>query len=245
MQRYKIVLSYDGTNYYGWQSQPKNISVQSTIEYVLHKLSGETIRVHGSGRTDKGVHARRQVAHFDMKKAFEGKALARAFNALLPDDIRVLSARKVPDAFHARHDVKGKEYRYFIWNSEVLPPFRRCYRTHVRSPLDVPAMRKAALLLAGRHNFRSFCAARYKGEENFVRDLRKLSVSKKGAEIIITAESAGFLYKMVRSITGHLVRVGKGRIEPADTVKILKAANRTQHVETALPTGLFLWNVRY
>ncbi len=245
MQRFKITISYDGTEYFGWQVQPEDVSVQGTIEKALHELSGESIKVHGSGRTDQGVHARGQVAHFDIEKKFTERGMMRALNALLPEDIRILSSKKVCDSFHARKTVKTKEYRYFIWNDEVLPPFQRSYRTHVRTPLDVDKMAKAAKYLVGRHSFKSFSANRRKEEGSYVRDLYRLDVKKKGSEIVIIAQGSGFLYKMVRSIAGYLIRVGKGKAKPAETKKILKAEKRTQHVETAPPQGLFLWKVRY
>lgn len=245
MQRHKITLSYDGTGYFGWQVQPREVSVQGSLEQALNDLSSETIKVHGSGRTDQGVHARRQVAHFDMAKDFGEKQLARALNAVLPEDIRVLSSARVDQSFHARKSVTGKEYRYLIWNHEVMPPFLRKYRSHVRTALDLESMADAAGDLTGLNDFRSFCSSRYKEERNFVRDLRRLDVSKKGSEITIIAEGSGFLYKMVRSLAGYLIKVGKGGADPSGTKDILQAKERTHLVETAPPNGLFLWNVKY
>lgn len=245
MQRHKIIISYDGTMYAGWQAQAENISIQETIEKALLRLSGESIRVHGSGRTDKGVHARKQVAHFDIEKYFEEKQMARALNAVLPEDIRVLDSKKVPSSFNARKNVKKKEYRYFIWNREVMPPELRLYRTHIRTELNVGLMQAAADYLVGEHDFRSFCIARYPEESDYVREVLSLKVSRKGGEIVIGAISYGFLYKMVRSIAGYLIKVGKGRVAPCETKTVLKARKRTEHVETAPPQGLFLWHVSY
>lgn len=245
MQRYKVTIAYDGTDYFGWQIQPNNVSVQGTIENALFKLSGERIKVHGSGRTDQGVHARAQAAHFDIDKSFTEKALTRAMNAVLPEDIRILNSQKVSRTFHARKDAKNKEYRYFIWNNEVMPPCLRKYRTHIRTALDIDAMQEAAASLVGLHDFSSFCSKRYAEEEDFVRNLLTLNVKKKGNEIVVTARSEGFLYKMVRSITGYLLNVGKGKVRPAQTSKVLAGRKRTQHVQTARPEGLFLWKVTY
>lgn len=245
-QRFKIIISYEGTDYCGWQVQPNGVSIQGCLESVITRLSGEEIRVFGSGRTDQGVHARHQVAHFDMLKPMTAKALTRAMNALLPADIRILRTAKVSQDFHARKSAISKEYRYMIWNSEILPPFLRRYRTHIRSKLDADAMREAAEYMVGKHNFRSFCVVRYDGENDFVRELNELTVTRKGSEIIITAKSRGFLYKMVRSMAGYLIKVGKGGVkQPADIKAVLKSNTRTQHVETAPPEGLFLWNVIY
>lgn len=245
MQRFKTCVSYDGAKYSGWQVQPRDVSVQGTIEAALKELSGEIVKVHGSGRTDQGVHARHQFAHFDLEKKFSGKALRRALNALLPDDIRILNAVKVPDSFHARYSAVSKEYRYFIFNAEVMPPMVRAYRTHVRSALDIGAMQLVAKQLVGEHDFSAFSASGNKSIDNYVRNLFELKVSKRGSEIVITAKSNGFLYKMVRSIAGCLIKAGKGQITPKQVAEVLKSRKRTQHVETAKPQGLFLWNVSY
>ncbi len=243
--RYKITVSYDGTAYSGWQVQPRNRTVQQEIEKALNQITGEKIRVHGSGRTDKGVHARAQVAHFEMEKNVAVKSLRIGLNALVDDDIRIINlAKTVPD-FDARRHASSKEYRYFIWNADLVPPPLRMYRTHVPSPLDVKRMRRAAKQLIGRHDFAAFTANAGRELETTIRHLTELRIVKRGSEIAIVAKANGFLYKMVRSLAGFLVRVGDGSIEPGEAKSILASKNRTCKVATAPPEGLFLWRVTY
>lgn len=246
MPRWRIDLSYDGTDYGGWQVQPGTTkTVQATVEKALSILAGTPVKVHASGRTDSGVHARLQVCHADVEKRIEPDRLRRSMNALTPPDVRVLRAFHVPPDFHARRSVREKEYRYFIWNGEVMPPFLRRYRLHVSRPLDVAAIRSAAKSLIGRHDFASFTANPNREVATTVRAVTRLNVRKRGNEITISVAGEGFLYKMVRSLVGFLLKVGDGRMQPADAERILDARLRTAHVETAPPQGLFLWNVRY
>lgn len=245
MQRFKISVAYDGTNYFGWQVQPKDVTIQSAIESVLNQLSGEDIKVHGSGRTDQGVHARKQFAHFDIERTFTARKMRTALNALLPADIRVGVTEKVSSEFHARYSTTGKQYRYFIWNAHDVPPFLRLYRTHVRTSLDTDAMAEAASYLTGEHDYTAFTANSNTVVESAVRTVNQLEVRRKGSEIVIIADGSGFLYKMVRSLAGFLIKVGKGVAEPAEAAEVLASGKRTEHVQTALPQGLFLWNVRY
>ncbi|OGV61398.1 MAG: tRNA pseudouridine(38-40) synthase TruA [Lentisphaerae bacterium RIFOXYA12_FULL_48_11] len=244
-KRYKISIAYDGSEYAGWQIQPDNMTVQEQLEKAIEQLTNEKVKIHGSGRTDQGVHARRQVAHFDLEKPFKTGVLKKALNAILPADIRVMKIDIVYSSFHARRSAVSKEYRYFIWNAEIVPPFLRKYRTHVRKKLDIAAMRKAAVHLRGRHDFASFTANTRKEIDGKVRNLMKLTVTKRGSEIIIAAKSEGFLYKMVRSLAGFLIRVGEGALSPDDALSILYSKLRTAKVPTAHPEGLFLWRVDY
>lgn len=245
VRRYRIVVSYDGTAYAGWQIQPNGVTIQEKLEAALHQLTGETIKVHGSGRTDQGVHARKQVAHFDLQKRFPVRSLPRAMNSILPPDIRVMNAARAHAAFDARRHATGKEYRYFIWNAEIMPPVHRLYKARIRNPLDVAAMRAAAALLEGKHDFAAFTANSDREMETTVRELYDLKITRRGHEIIIRARGSGFLYKMVRSLAGYLIRVGEGAATPAETRAILHSRTRTAHVPTARACGLFLWNVWY
>lgn len=245
MTRYRLDISYDGTGYAGWQVQPKDMTVQEKLETAVKELTGEEAKLHGSGRTDQGVHARRQVAHVDLEKKQTPSKFKVGLNALLPDDIRVLKIIKVSSDFHARKSVVSKEYRYFIWNSEILPPFLRNYRTHVKNKLDVALMKKAAAALKGNNDFAAFTANPNREVESTVRELMELKVSRKGSEIVIVARGTGFLYKMVRSLAGFLVRVGEGAEPPSEAAVILASKERTSRVPTARPQGLFLWNVKY
>jgi tRNA pseudouridine38-40 synthase len=245
MSRYKLTIAYDGSEYAGWQAQPVDRTIQRVIEEALCRLTGERAGCYGSGRTDSGVHARGQVAHVDLARPAAPDKLVRGLNALLPADIRILNARKVPPTFHARRSVRRKEYRYFIWNAPVLPPFYRRYRTHVRTPLNVGAMREAAKHLEGEHDFAAFTANPNRPVKSTTRRLEQLRVTEKGNEIIIVARSDGFLYKMVRSLCGFLIRVGEGAVAPQETAAVLASRTRTARVPTAPPQGLFLWHIRY
>jgi tRNA pseudouridine38-40 synthase len=245
MTRLKITVSYDGAAYAGWQVQPNGVTVQEKLETALNRLTGEKVKVHGSGRTDTGVHARAQVAHVDLERAMPLKTITRALNGMLPPDIRVLKVETASSTFHARRSVRIKEYRYFIWTGKVMPPFVRRYRTHVAAALGVAAMQAAAALLVGRHDFSAFTANPNRRVESTVRTLQGLRVTKRGSEVVIAARADGFLYKMVRSLAGFLIRVGQGDLTPADATRILASKERTARVPTAPASGLFLWNVTY
>lgn len=244
-QRFRMTVAYDGTRYSGWQIQPHHPTIQFEIERVVHKVTGEAVRADSSGRTDAGVHARGQVVHFDLTGKPDLRKLMIGFNALLPDDIRVLSIRKAARDFHSRISATGKEYRYFIWNDRVMLPFLRHYRAHERRPLNVKAMNEAAVQLVGRNDFAAFSANPHREINGTVRHVRALKVVKRGSEVVIIARGDGFLYKMVRSLAGFLIRVGTGELEPRSAKAILASATRTARVPTAPPQGLFLWKVSY
>ncbi|MGI6087682.1 MAG: tRNA pseudouridine(38-40) synthase TruA [Kiritimatiellia bacterium] len=242
---FRFKLAYDGTAYGGWQIQPNAVTIQSMIEQALGQLAGTKIKLHGSGRTDRGVHAMGQVAHCTLPTDHQPDELLRSLNGLLPPDIRVMNAMRCSPRFHARRSATSKEYRYFIWNDAVMPPVLRHYRTHVRQPLDTTAMQAAATRLEGRHDFAAFTANPNRLVESTVRDLYRLQVRRRGAEIVIIARADGFLYKMVRSLAGFLIRVGTGAVPEQTTDAILQSRKRTAHVPTAPPQGLFLWRVYY
>ena len=243
--RYRMCVAYDGAAYSGWQTQPNHRTIQGELERVLLELTSQRERIHCSGRTDAGVHAREQVVHFDLAAPIVPKKLQLGFNALLEPDIRVLSIRKAAPDFHARFAAKGKEYRYFIYNADILLPFLRNYRAHVRMKLDVEAMNKAAKLLVGNNDFAAFSANPHREVDGTVRHLRSLRIRRRGAEVCIVAKGDGFLYKMVRSLAGFLIRVGAGDLPPASATDILHSKLRTARVPTAHPQGLFLWKVTY
>ena len=243
--RYKLVVAYDGTAYAGWQVQPNGLAVQAVLERTVAQLTGETPKAHGSGRTDQGVHARGQVAHLDLARDWQPAALHRALNAVLPADVRILQVGRVPETFHARRSATGKEYRYFIWNGPILPPDRRLYCAHVRKPLDVVLMREAAALLVGRHDFAAFAANPNREIESTTRRVDRLAVLKSGYAVTVVARGEGFLYRMVRSLAGFLIRVGEGAEPPARAREILASRVRTARVPTAPAQGLFLWRVWY
>lgn len=244
-RRFRMVVAYDGTAYGGWQVQPNNTSVQAELEQAIEQLTGERPRVHSSGRTDTGVHALGQVAHFDLHRRVDTGKFQVGLNALLPDDIRVLRLTRTRTDFHARYDATGKEYRYFIWNAPVLRPDLRQYRAHERRPLDVAAMREAAARLVGKHDFAAFSANPHREINGTVRTLTALEVRRRGNELMIVARGDGFLYRMVRSLAGFLIRVGRGEVTPATATEILHSKVRTARVPTAPPQGLFLWRVMH
>jgi tRNA pseudouridine38-40 synthase len=241
----RFTVAYDGTAYGGWQVQPGVPTIQEQLETVLERLTGSRPKVHGSGRTDQGVHALGQVAHADLQGAMTPRALQRAMNALLPPDIRVTACGPAAADFHARRSARWKEYRYFIWNGPVLPPHVRLYRAHIIRPLDVKAMREGARHLVGRHDFAALTANPNRIVESTVREITRLDVLKKGAELAVVVRGDGFLYKMVRSIAGVLIRIGEGALPPGAMAEIRDSRVRTARVPTAHAKGLFLWRVGY
>jgi tRNA pseudouridine38-40 synthase len=245
--RYKIKVSYDGTNYSGWQVQPRHRTVQGELERLLTQMTGQKkrIRVESSGRTDAGVHARAQAAHFDLEKPIDPGYFQRGLNAQLDRDIRIMTFDKVSSDFHARFSAVGKEYRYFIYNGRIVPPTKRLYCLQEQRPLDIGQMRRAAKLLTGEHDFAPFSANPNRELDGTVRTIHSFLIRKHGADITLEVQGNGFLYKMVRSLTGFLIRVGIGDLEPHAVHDILDHGKRTAVVPTAQPQGLFLWKVFY
>jgi len=245
-QRYKITVAYDGTNYAGWQVQPGKTTVQGEIESAIEKMVGRHIRIHHSGRTDSGVHAKGQVAHFDLKEPVDAGRFMNGLNAHLDYDIRIMKMEKVRPDFNARYDAVSKEYRYFIWNGDSVPPELRLYRLHERRKLDIKAMRKAAEQLVGQHDFAAFTANPQREIEGTVKTITKITISRtREGDVTLCVVGEGFLYKMVRSIAGFLLRVGIGELTPEDAKRFLKAGVRTNEVPTVKSLGLFLWRVDY
>ena len=244
VQRWKCVCAYDGGHFDGWQSQPGGGAVQDVIERCLQSILDRDVRIHGSGRTDAGVHAHGQVFHFDAEWKHGPVKLAAAFRGGLPRSIQVRSVCVAPGDFHARFSARGKVYFYQLHRGSA-DPFLDPYCWSVPRSLAVEAMRAAAQCLAGQHDFRAFSASNGVHKENTVRCLRRLEVTARGARLRITAEADGFLYKMVRSLVGVLVAVGQGKLTPAEVETILHSARRTHAVQTAPAQGLFLARVLY
>lgn len=243
-QRWRCTCAYDGGALAGWQSQPGGQSVQDLIEARLAVVIGRPVRIHGSGRTDAGVHAVAQVFHFDAAWRHGPAKLLAALRTGLPPAIQVKSARPVRADFHARFSAKGKRYEYRLYLGDA-DPFERPYSWSVFRPLDLDAMAAAAAVLRGRHDFRAFAAENGTERESTVRDLRRLEIRRRGRRVRIIAEADGFLYKMVRSLVGVLVSVGEGRLSLAEVKALLAGARRTPAVHTAPPQGLFLVKVFY
>ncbi|HET7578397.1 MAG TPA: tRNA pseudouridine(38-40) synthase TruA [Bacillales bacterium] len=245
MPRLKSTLAYDGTNFSGWQVQPSGRTVQGVIEAALKRMhKGCEVRITGSGRTDAGVHARGQVFHFDSELDIPAEGWRKALNSLLPDDIQILKVEPVSREFHARFDVRKKEYRYRILRSEQPDVFRRHYTYHFPHALDQSRMEKAAEQLVGEHDFSTFCAANTDVKTK-IRCLETLEVIKQHDELVFRLAGNGFLYQMVRIIVGTLIEVGSGKRSPENVSQILAAKERTLAGPTAPGCGLTLWEVTY
>lgn len=238
----KLTVAYDGTRYGGWQRQPNRVTIQQLVEQAASKLARKRVVVHGSGRTDAGVHARTQVASCSFATHLTMAILCRALNANLPDDIRVTRVEEVGAKFHARVSATAKEYRYQIDAGMIADPFLRAYAWHRPWRLDLPAMRRAARMLVGRHDF---TALSVKSKRRPVRTIKRLTLTERGNLLTIAVTANGFLYKMVRSIVGALVKVGEGRLTADELRELMRARKRTPAVETAPAHGLFLWKVDY
>jgi tRNA pseudouridine38-40 synthase len=244
MRNIMLTLCYDGTDFHGWQRQPRLRTVQQTLEDALQHLTGASQRTSASGRTDAGVHALGQVVHFLTASRHDCPTFVRGLNALLPRDVRVLEAREMTQAFHATLDARSKRYRYVIDNGNVACPFQLRYSWHVRPPLDAAVMNSAGRSLLGRHDFRSF-ETDWPNRTSSVRTILDLTVERAGDALAIEVEADGFLYNMVRSIAGTLVLVGAGKRPQSWVGEVLAAENRIAAGPTAPPQGLFLVRARY
>jgi tRNA pseudouridine38-40 synthase len=246
--KFKLVIAYDGTCYEGWQVQKTGTGVQEKVETALAKLFPSAPRLHGSSRTDTGVHALGMVAHFEIPAVefkMSTRKLALALNAWLPEDIRVLSAARAPKGFHARFDAAGKQYRYFVWNHTAMNPLLRHSAWQVTRPLNLKAMRAAAPLFVGRHDFKSFAASRNYEMESTVRKLARCDIRKNGRLLTFIIQGDGFLYKMCRGIVGTLVQIGLGKFTADEIRPMLAKKDRRVAGMTAPAHGLVLWKVFY
>lgn len=243
-RRVLFIFEYLGTRYAGWQRQPNAVAIQQVIEEALEKITQTPATLIASGRTDAGVHALALPAHADLATRITDAGLVRALNALLPHDIVAKEARTVPNDFHARYSALDKTYRYVILNRVLPSAFDHGRVWHFRSPLGVDAMRAAAARLTGERDFSSFrsagCASKHP-----VRDLKRLTVEKQGDFAVLTFTGSGFLKQMARNITGTLVEVGRGAMNPDDMDRILAARDRTAAGPCAPAEGLTLVEVTY
>ena len=240
------MLAYDGTAYSGYQLQDNGVAVQQRLEEALAYINRSPVRVFGCSRTDAGVHAKGFCAHFDLNVPIPPKNLVRAMNSQLPEDIRVMRAAFAKPDFNARNDAKGKEYRYFVYQADILPPHLAPFWTFCHRPLDLKAMQDAAARFIGRHDFVSFAANPHRDLETTVRNIFDFTVKRCGPRYTFSVKGDGFLYKQVRSMVGFLLSVGKGNEKPVAVTELLEAAApRTARVETAPGRGLFLWKVCY
>jgi len=247
LKNFKLTIQYDGTEYNGWQRQKNtNRTIQQIIEKALKEILQQKIVLTGAGRTDTGVHAQAQVANFKTNKKVVLDKLHKGLNSLLPQDIRITHIQQVPLSFHSRFDVKEKTYRYTTLNQPYSDVFLRRYVYHYSlAGLDVKKMKKAARLLVGKHDFSSFKITGNSSSRSNIRDIKKLSVSKKGDYIFIDISGEGFLHKMIRGIAGTLMEIGRGKLAPESLKKILGAKNRKAAGPTAPACGLCLIKVKY
>jgi len=244
----KLTIAYDGTQYSGWQIQKVGIGVQEKVEAALAKLFPTHPRLHSSSRTDTGVHALGMVAHFEAPRTdykLKSKKLQLALNAWLPGDIRITSVSSASKEFHARFDATGKQYRYFVWNNSAMNPLLRHSAWHVPRSLDVRAMREAASLFLGKHDFRSFSANQGYERTSTVRNLTRCDLKKSASLLTFIIEGDGFIYKMCRGIVGTLVQIGLGKFPVTDVKKMLAHKDRRVAGMTAPAQGLVLWKVFY
>ncbi|HHV30754.1 tRNA pseudouridine(38-40) synthase TruA [Acetivibrio mesophilus] len=245
MKNMKMILQYDGSRYQGWQRLgDSDRTIQGKIEKVLSVMTGEDIEVIGSGRTDAGVHAIRQVANFHTESSMVPEAMLDYCYRYLPEDIVVLDMQEVDKMFHSRYNAKAKKYLYRIWNDRFHNPFYRKYACHIPNCLDIDSMRQAARFLIGEHDYTSFTTLKSK-KKSKVRRVYSIDIEIKDKIIDIIFYGNGFLYNMVRIMTGTLIEVGLGKISPDAMENILSGKDRSLAGYTAPSNGLFLYEVEY
>jgi len=240
----RLELEYDGTRYHGWQRQKNALTLQGTIEEALLRLTGERVHLIGSGRTDAGVHALRQVANFHSSSSLPLKAFVHGLNALLPPDIAVLTAAEAPLEFHARKAARSKTYEYHILNRPVRSPLGLRYAWHLTAPLNPEALEEAARMLVGEHDFAAFQASG-SAVRTTRRRVEEACWRREGDMFLFRITATGFLRGMVRSLVGTMVQIGLKKRPVSDLAELLARPDRTRVGPTAPPQGLFLVSVRY
>jgi len=245
MRNIKLLIEYDGTNYQGWQVQPKGPTIQGILEEKLGLLTGQPVQLFGSGRTDSGVHALSQVAHFRTQSQMDIRTIQRALNSLLPPDIVIRKAEDVQESFHARKHSKSKTYEYRILNRNLRSAFHRRYVWHIPQKLDLTEMKRATQSLIGEHDFAAFRTVGSPTRTTVRKVIRAEWKRGRDGVIRFEIEANGFLKQMVRSIIGTLVEIGKGRMKAAEIRKILNSKDRREAGPTAPAQGLFLKEVKY
>jgi len=245
--KYKMIVAYDGTQYGGWQVQTNSTAIQTLIENALQTALRQETPITGAGRTDAGVHALAQVAHFSYEETLDPFRLRASLNGLLPLDIRILNIETVSDDFHARYSALSKQYNYHLHLDRVLNPFKRLYSAHIHHPVDIALLKQAAQLFIGKHDFTSFANDADQGSaaRNPVRTLSRLDVVLEDGGLHLEFEGDGFLYKMVRNITGTLLDVSSGKILLKNIPDIFAAKDRRLAGKAAAPEGLFLVKINY
>lgn len=245
MRNIKVTLEYDGSRYDGWQKQGNTErTIQGRMEAVLERMTGHPTEVSGAGRTDAGVHAEGQTANFRVPEHFSPEDVKNYLNTYLPEDIRIVEAREAEEKFHSRLNASAKLYRYRIWTGAKRPVFERRYLYGFGRRLDAEAMRRAAEFLIGTRDFKSFCGNR-RMKKSTVRTLYSVQIKEEGEELILEFYGDGFLYHMVRILTGTLMEVGEGKRTPESMADVLEAKDRQAAGFTAPPEGLCLVRVDY
>jgi tRNA pseudouridine38-40 synthase len=246
MRNIKLIIEYDGTNYCGWQVQENGPSIQEEIEKVLYAITSEKIRISGSGRTDAGVHARGQVASFLTASQIPADRLSHAINSMLPRDIVIKDSCEVPQDFHARYSAKGKKYSYLILNSKFPSALLRNYAYHINycERLDISILKQAAELFVGTHDFKGFMSSGSSVEDT-IRTIYQIDIEQDGDFIRITYKGSGFLYNMVRIITGTLIDAAIGKIQAESIPEIIESRDRSRAGITVPARGLCLEEVYY
>ncbi len=244
MRNIKLVIEYDGKDFNGWQKQKDKLNIQGTIEKAIEQITGEEIELNGSGRTDAGVHALGQTANFKTNSNIPIEKFAIAINSNIKKSIVIKSAEEVDERFHSRLSCKQKTYRYVINNSEIPSAIYRNLETHIGQKLDVKKMEEAAKYFEGEHDFKAFKSSGTSSKSS-VRTIYKAEVIKEKDRIHIELTGNGFLYNMVRIISGTLVDVGTGKIKPEDIKEIIKSKDREKAGKTLLPQGLYLIETKY
>jgi len=248
MVNIKLIIEYDGAEYYGWQRQKNFLSIQKTLEEKISRMTQEETKINGSGRTDAGVHALGQVANFKTNSAIPIQKIPFTLNNLLPDNIRIKRAEQVDNNFHARHSAISKIYYYYIFylgKDHFYPSFLSNKYTYcVHNNINILKMKKASKLLLGEHDFSSF-ACSGSNFKNTIRKLKKINIKKNGRIICFQMEANAFLYKMARRIVGTLLEVGQGKIDYCYVKRMLETKNKEEGSKTVPAKGLFLMQVRY
>jgi tRNA pseudouridine38-40 synthase len=250
MRNLKLVLAYDGSEFFGWQVQPDAATIQGTLASAIGRVTGEKVSPQGSGRTDAGVHALAQVATFATESPIPAQNLVKALNDVLPPSIRVLDAAEAPPEFHARKSARAKTYRYRMYRGAICPPSLARYVWHYPYPLDEDAMQQSAGFVIGEHDFTSFAAVDSERgrEDETISNVRRIFDSaweRGGEELIYTVRGSGFLHHMVRNLVGTFLLVGKSTLKPQHVTEILAARTRSAAGATAPASGLYLVSVEY
>ena len=245
MRNLLLKISYEGSRYHGWQVQSNALAVQSVFQQALYQVLSQKPDIKGCSRTDTGVHAREYAVSFKTDRDIPCQRLVYALNRFLPQDVSALSCEEVPEGFHARYSCRGKEYSYEIWNDPVRNAFLAGRALHYRYEIDVEKLNRAAAYYKGAHDFTSFCTLDKRERGNMVRTVQIAKVERQGKLVVFTVRADGFLYNMVRMMTGTVLAVNQGRINPEDIPQIIEKKDRSAAGPTAPACGLYLNHVYY